>query len=359
MRPHELIVISDREPALQLPSVIAGLSVKSIDWADVRGYSVANASLFIDLDLRDIAKVKSVKDNLPVRAADHCRIIAVERGSHQSEAQANGLGASHLLKRPIELDELIASVVSHVKKQERGEASCRFKVVPENEDGAASINSGAVALDGIFSALRCANPLYMHQIEQAGDLIVDAVGGVGLSGWLNTVRRYHEGTFQHCLLVTGVATSFGNRTGMRRQDILTLTMAGLLHDIGKAQIPIEILDKPGRLTDEEFATIKTHTTIGYDYLKAQSNIPSDVMSTVRHHHEYLDGSGYPDGLHGSEIGDVCRIMTVCDVYGALVERRAYKEPKSPQAAMSILLGLATNGKVELDLVRALQRGLNL
>lgn len=182
---------------------------------------------------------------------------------------------------------------------------------------------------------------------------MDAICGVGLAQWLDTVRRYHESTFQHCLIVTGVLTGFGHKNGMRKADVLTLTVAGLLHDVGKAQIPIDILDKPGRLTDEEFAVIKQHPNMGYEYIRSQNIIDSETLSAIRHHHEYLDGSGYPDGLSAQKIGDLTRIMTVCDVYGALIERRAYKPPKSPQAALDILTGMARDGRVEYDLVRAL------
>jgi putative nucleotidyltransferase with HDIG domain len=184
--------------------------------------------------------------------------------------------------------------------------------------------------------------------------VLSGIHDVGLARWLATVRRYHESTFQHCLIVTGIATAFGHRSGMRRSDVLTLTVAGLLHDVGKAQIPLDILDKPGRLSDEEFAVIKQHPVTGYEYIRAQNVVDAETLNAIRHHHEYLDGSGYPDGIAGQQINDLTRIMTVCDVYGALVERRAYKPPKSPDAALDILAAMAANGKVEFDLVRALR-----
>jgi HD-GYP domain-containing protein (c-di-GMP phosphodiesterase class II) len=100
--------------------------------------------------------------------------------------------------------------------------------------------------------------------------------------------------------------------------------------------------------------IKTHPVVGARYLGTHSAIDPAIRRTVRHHHELLDGTGYPDGLQGKEIDDLTRILTICDIYAALVERRAYKEPKSTLSAINILEALATAGKVEIDLVRALK-----
>ena len=98
-----------------------------------------------------------------------------------------------------------------------------------------------------------------------------------------------------------------------------MTVGGLLHDIGKAQVSTDILDKPGKLTDAEFAEIKKHPVIGYDYLRKQNLIAAETLAAVRHHHEYLDGSGYPDGLTAPQIGDLTRITTICDVDRKVIE----------------------------------------
>jgi HD-GYP domain-containing protein (c-di-GMP phosphodiesterase class II) len=94
--------------------------------------------------------------------------------------------------------------------------------------------------------------------------------------------------------------------------------------------------------------------VGYDYLCTQNIVGPETLQAVRHHHEYLDGSGYPDGLTAPQINDLTRILTICDVYGALLEQRAYRVPKSPEMALNILTGMARDGKVEYELVRALQ-----
>jgi putative nucleotidyltransferase with HDIG domain len=350
MAAPELIVIADERGRSALPRILADSSVRIIDCHDVTGLaSVGDAPLVIDVDLHDISKVKLIKDNLPERIGTGCRIIAVERGRHLSMVQARGLGASHVLKRPIDSNDLIKCLQRYV-------AGANADDEPDlaQEPSGRSVASAALALDRMFSGLVSGGALDLASVEQAGDQVLDGVRDVGLAQWLATVRRYHESTFQHCLIVTGVATAFGHKNGMRKADILVLTIAGLLHDVGKAQIPVDILDKPGRLTEEEFAIIKQHPIAGYEYIRCQNVVDREILDAIRHHHEYLDGSGYPDGLAAQRIGDLTRIMTVCDIYGALVERRAYKAAKSPEAALDILTNMAKDGKVEGDLVRALR-----
>jgi len=344
----ELCVIVDERGRASLPGFFTGGAVAIIDCHDAASIAaVGDAPLLIDIDLHDISKVRLIKDNLPEANRGRCRIIAVERASHLCAMQAQGLGASDTLKRPFDSAAVKDCLNRH---QVALAADAPLAQAP----GGVSVASAALTLDRVFSGLVSDGPLDLAAVEAACDEVLTGIRDVGLAAWLGTVRRYHESTFQHCLIVTGVATAFGHRTGMRKADVLTLTVAGLLHDVGKAQIPVAILDKPGRLSDEEFAVIKRHPGAGYDYIRAQNVVDQQTLNAIRHHHEYLDGSGYPDGLTGHEINDLTRVMTVCDVYGALVERRAYKAPKSPEAALDILAGMAKDGKVEYDLVRALR-----
>jgi putative nucleotidyltransferase with HDIG domain len=354
----QLIVIADDRGRSTFPRTITN-SVRITDCRDIGGLSsIDGHRVLIDIDLRDIAKVKLIKDNLPPRAGSECRIVAVDRGSHRCNAQANGLGASDLLKRPWGIHELNECLRRYANEQASGLALEPDQQTLRGEAGGVSIASAAVALDRMFGALTCGGPLDLASVEQASDQIMDAICEVGLGKWLGTVRRYHESTFQHCLIVTGVLTAFGHKNGMRRADVLTLTIAGLLHDIGKVQVPIGILDKPGKLTDEEFKLMKQHPTIGYEYMRTQNAVSSETLRAIRHHHEYLDGSGYPDGLPAQKIDDLTRITTVCDVYGALMERRTYKAPTSSEAALDILMSMAKDGKVEYDLVRALRHSVS-
>jgi putative nucleotidyltransferase with HDIG domain len=355
---RNLIVIADESAEIALPDTIVGFPVRIVDWRQVgEQSSIGDDAVLIDIDLHDLSKLEVVKTTLSHWAGKQCRIIAIERCSHHSKLQANSLGASDFIERPLDIHDLKARLKRHFSQVRNArDANGKTEQRPlALELGASSIGSAAAALNAIFTAANCGGSLDLASVAHAGDAVIDAIAEIGIAKWIGMVRNYHHSTFQHCLIVTGVSTAFGHGTGMRRSDVLTLTVAGLLHDIGKGQIPIEILDKPGKLTSEEFTVIKRHPRIGYDYLRAEKNISSDILDAVLHHHEYLDGSGYPDQLQGQQIGDLTRILTVCDTYGALVEQRAYKPANSPEVAMDILADMARNGKVEYGLVRALSK----
>ena len=124
----------------------------------------------------------------------------------------------------------------------------------------------------------------------------------------------------------------------------------MLHDIGKARVPLAILEKPSPLTGDEMAMMRRHPEYGLEALKTSPGLHRELLDIVAHHHEHLDGSGYPHRLSGREISDPVRIVTICDVFGALIERRAYKRPLSADVAYRTLLEMGD--KLDRDLVRA-------
>src|SRR3974390_2500710 len=155
--------------------------------------------------------------------------------------------------------------------------------------------------------------------------------------------------YQHCRIVTGVPVAFAQHLGLSRPDQLRLAFGAMLHDIGKARIPIEILEKPAAPTADEMAILRRHPEYGLEALKGSPDLKDEHLDLVVHHHEYLDGSGYPHGLSGGEISHLVRIMTVCDIFGALIERRAYKPPLAADVAYQMLLDMG--GQLDKDLGR--------
>jgi putative nucleotidyltransferase with HDIG domain len=187
-------------------------------------------------------------------------------------------------------------------------------------------------------------------VEQATDSVMAAIAEGGIRQWLDIVWTYDDATYQHCMLVTGLAAAFARSLHFTSKDQEYLVKGALLHDVGKAKIPLAILNKPGRLTAEELTVMRTHAAAGYDLLRQQGQYEPELLEVVLRHHELLDGSGYPDGLSGAQISDPVRLVTICDIYTALIERRPYKQPMQPAHAFKILQDM--NEKLEGALVRA-------
>ncbi|MGH8371075.1 MAG: HD-GYP domain-containing protein, partial [Gammaproteobacteria bacterium] len=132
--------------------------------------------------------------------------------------------------------------------------------------------------------------------------------------WLTNLHQKHEHTAQHCLNVSILAIAFGRHLNLSDEELNLLGLGAVLHDVGKMRIPKEILDKPEKLTDEEYKKIKTHAADGHTVLKLARNIPEQALAIVRSHHERIDGKGYPDGLQGEAVPKLTRIAAIADAY---------------------------------------------
>lgn len=181
------------------------------------------------------------------------------------------------------------------------------------------------------------------------ELVAQAIHESGIADWVRAVQRFDDVTHQHILLVAGLSAAFACTLGLNAQDRHHLAKAALLHDVGKTKIPAAILNRPGRLDPEELSTMRRHAALGHEML-ARSDFDPATLTVVRSHHEMLDGSGYPDGLRGAQIPDLVRLVTICDIYAALIERRPYKSALSESAAMAILEEMG--GRLDPDLLRA-------
>ena len=297
--------------------------------------------LMVDADLRMRARVEQIRLIVQQVSWIPERLFVVRNQVRSMVEQAYALGATAVLSRP---KEIIAKL-ARIEVAEKAALTDFAINTQEIEDGAAAFSS-------MFSAARRGKPIRLSDAEQATSQIINNIAQNGLNVWLDYVRRYHEGTYQHCLLVMGVAAGFALHIGFNSLDVKRLGMAATLHDIGKAQIPLSILDKPGRLDAAEDEIMRRHPVIGYELLKDISGITPEILDCVRHHHEYLDGSGYPDGLMASEISDVVRLLTISDIFAALIELRPYSPAISRQNAYEILCGM--DGKLERSLVKAFQ-----
>lgn len=354
-RPRYLaIIVCDDDTAPQadllanqvgLPLWLLGLP-SDISLSDV-------AQVIVDINMRNPASVAALRKLLANLPPQLPRRFIVDSGAatHVSRVQANALGATHHVIRHRAATDLRRSLSSM--------ADLTAPIAPVKRaliaaaPGGKSVLSAGKSIVALFEGLVGDHTLETEAISLASANVLDDVTSVGGEQWLETVRKHHENTFQHCLLVTGVAATYATRNGLNRQLATTLVNAALVHDVGKAMVPQQLLDKPGKLTDGEFDVIRRHPRAGYDYLKSHAHLPEAVLDAVLHHHEALDGSGYPDGLAGAQIAPLTRILTVCDIFAAMVESRSYKSALPPSSAIMTLVDMALRSRVDYEAVRRL------
>src|ERR1700761_7381120 len=320
---RRLLLASDRsDQSSELADILQSVSeVDTISTADIPETPASNLSgIVVDINLRSAESVQRVRNKLRTESYRAMpRLFVLADALHHGSMQAWALGATDTISRPFDAQGILARIRSAFPDSDSFDATDRGQ----------ALNTGVAAahrvMVKIFERLPAGEPLKLANIAEAENKIVKAIKHSSLREWLTTVGCHHNDSFRHCLFVTGFAVAFAQHLGMREDDQRRLARAALLHDVGKAFISTDLLDKPGKLTDAEIAEIRKHPRLGYDALAAQGNFPPEMLDVILHHHELLDGTGYPEGLAGSEISDIVRLTTIVDIYAALVEKRAYRQ----------------------------------
>ena len=146
---------------------------------------------------------------------------------------------------------------------------------------------------------------------------------------LTRLKTKDDYTYMHSVAVCALMIALGKQLGLPEEELKEVGLAGLLHDVGKMMVNQDVLNKPGKLTDEEFALMKEHPRRGWELLKDSSEITPIALDVCLHHHERMDGKGYPEQLAGDQISLYARMGAVCDVYDALTSNRCYKNGWEP------------------------------
>ncbi|MCD7824859.1 MAG: HD-GYP domain-containing protein [Clostridiaceae bacterium] len=171
-------------------------------------------------------------------------------------------------------------------------------------------------------------------LNHTKDIIVMNRNPMNTFHMLQNVRKYDDATFIHCLNVAIICNVFGRWIHMPQDDIDVLTLAGLLHDVGKMMIPENIIKKPEFLTEAEYSVVKLHPKRGYNLLESM-RIDERIKNVALMHHERCDGSGYPDGLKGNQIDEFAKIVAIADIYDAMTSARVYRGPLCPFEVINV------------------------
>lgn len=190
------------------------------------------------------------------------------------------------------------------------------------------------AVTNLFNQARMGNAIDVSVVAPLVDEINQSIernAGALLSiVRLKTVDDY---TYMHSVAVCALMISLGQRLGLKGEELHQVGIGGLLHDVGKMSVPLDILNKPGKLTDEEFVVVKNHPVQGWEILKNAQVSDAIPLDVCLHHHEKMDGGGYPERLSGEGISFHARMGAVCDVYDAVTSDRPYKRGWDPAEAI--------------------------
>jgi putative nucleotidyltransferase with HDIG domain len=345
---RRLLLASDRnDQSSELAAILQSVGeVDTISTSDIPDDPADHISgIVVDINLRSPESVQLVRNKLRTEAYRSVpRLFVLADALHHSSMQAWALGATDTISRPFDARGILQRINAAFPDTGRFDATDRGKALNRGVEAAHAV------MVKIFDKLPAGEPLTFNDIVEAEYKILKAIKHSSLREWLTAVGCHHIDTYRHCLFVTGFAVAFAQHLGMREDDQRRLARAALLHDVGKAFIPVAILDKPGKLTDEEMTTMRRHPRLGYDVLAAQGGFPPEMLDVVLHHHELLDGSGYPNGLRGNQISDIVRLTTIVDIYAALVEKRPYRLPFTHAKAFAVMEEMG--GKLDQHLLQA-------
>lgn len=345
---RRLLLASDRsDQSSELADILRSVGeVEAIATAEIPEKPARQVSgIVVDINLRSAESVQRVRNKLRGEAYRSMpRLFVLADALHHASMQAWALGATDTISRPLDAAAILQRVRSAFPDSANYDSTDRGKALNRGVEAAHAV------IVKIFEKLPIGEPLTFDDIVQAESRILKAIKHTSLREWLTAVGCHHTDSYRHCLFVTGFAVAFAQNLGMREDDQRRLARAALLHDVGKAFIPLAILDKPGALSEAEIVEIRQHPRRGYDALAAQGGFPAEMLDVVLHHHELLDGTGYPNRLAGNRISDIVRLTTIVDIYAALVEKRAYRLPFTHARAFALMEGMGA--KLDQQLLQA-------
>ncbi|MDR1961086.1 MAG: HD-GYP domain-containing protein [Gracilibacteraceae bacterium] len=202
---------------------------------------------------------------------------------------------------------------------------------------------GLTAIEHMFSAIENSASAeavkVIKHLDSVVDNLIDSLSyNKGVLINIDDIKSYDDYTYHHSMSVSILSIAIGIALGIPRAKLNKLGQCAVLHDIGKIFVPLEIINKPDKLTPIEFQEIKKHPLHGYSYIKEHGIGSPDVGEIVCNHHEKIDGTGYPRGLKGRDIHVYSRIISVADVYDALTSQRPYRTPSPPSEALEFIMG---------------------
>lgn len=233
----------------------------------------------------------------------------------------------------------VQKVISSERKADLNHVHIKESVKKRVSEGIQYLYNNASSPEFTEASKAIADEL-MNAINENDSLAVD----------ISALKVSDEYTFKHSVDVSTMAMIIAKKYGLDAKSIREIGITGLLHDMGKSKIPNEILNKPAKLTPDEFEVMKQHSAYGYHILKEKNEFDNNILLGVLQHHEKLDGTGYPIGASKDKIHIYAKIISVADIYDALVTARPYKIGFSPRDAVEMIMSMTS--QLDIDVMKS-------
>lgn len=298
---------------INVNDLVVGMFLAEVDGAWIN--SPFWRSSFVISDVKEIDQIRSSN----VR---HVWIDS-ERGEDVAQPQSAVASAVGVVRKQVQPVPQSASGAVAMKD----ELARAAKICAESKDAVASM----------FREVRMGNAVDGEGARQVVQEISDSLkrnGGALIS--LARLKTADDYTYMHSVAVCAMMLALGRQLGLNEEDIRAAGIAGLLHDMGKALLPVDVLNKPGKLTAAEFEMVKSHPERGHWLLGKEGTAADMTLDVCLHHHEKIDGSGYPKRMKGDAISLYAKMGAVCDVYDAITSNRPYKAGWDPAESMRMM-----------------------
>jgi putative nucleotidyltransferase with HDIG domain len=290
-------------------------------------------------ELFPISPVILISDSLPgfsiyLKRGEDNFILYCEQGDLFSEAHSRRLGESGV--REVYVPRKQQEAFARYQREHLDEVLEREEV-PLEERSRAFYQVSTGIIEDLFATVP-ANGLQPEQLGRVSGLVQSCLGFLSRDSHLRQVVRlmaYDYETYSHCVHVFVFSLALLRRDGLAPKDLESVGVGAVLHDIGKTRVPREILQKPGKLSPEEFAEVRKHPAKGAA-ICMELELERATSNVVLYHHEKLDGSGYPAGIGGGEIPEYVQAVTISDIYDALTSQRPYADGLKPFDALRLM-----------------------
>ncbi len=341
----EVILLSDRGPRRDVLEAI-GLNIATavVNPGDLGALdlpALAGRPWIIDVDLSDSLAFKVLRKRLDDLKAP--RLVLLQTHDRRMLLRAQDLNLTDFFFHPYSQADLGRSV----RQLLNGEVEESWGVLTQTQRAALRVS--LKCFEEASERAARGEPLPVEVLKDCTRHILAATQEIHLDVWMASLRNHHNYTFRHSMFVTGTISTFAYWLGIRGLDLEHLALGALLHDIGKSKVPATLLDKPAALSPCEWRQMQMHAEHSRMMLATESWVEPEVAAMVVHHHERIDGSGYPDGLKAGELNDFVRMMAIGDTFSAMVDKRAYKAAMPKDQALCIMSSLTS--ELDQDIVR--------